>query len=102
MWNVDFMLCLDSFSLRLFTDALDVGEIDSADWFRFFFSWLVVVFVLLFKMPLSSGFVNELLTVSIGLEDFCDVCSCLGSVLLVMTFTSQLNNAVVTLFDLVE
>ena len=58
VWNVDFMLCLDSFSLRLFTDALDVGEIDSADWFRFFFSWLVVVFVLLFKMPLSSGFVN--------------------------------------------
>ena len=57
----------------MFTEALDVREIDSSDWFRFFFSWLVVVFVLLFKMPLSSGFVNELLAVSIGLEDFCDV-----------------------------
>ena len=41
-------------SLKLFTDALDVREVDSSDWFRFFFSWLVVVFVLLFKMPLSS------------------------------------------------
>ena len=28
---------------------------------------------LLFKMPLSSGFVNELLAVSIGLEDFRDM-----------------------------
>ena len=59
--------------MKLFTDALDVKEIDSSDWFRFFFSWLVVVFVLLFKMPLSSGFVNQLLVVSIGLEDFHDV-----------------------------
>ena len=59
--------------MKLFTDALYVREIDSSDWFRFFFSWLVVVFVLLFKMPLSSGFVNELLDVSIGLEDFRDV-----------------------------
>ena len=59
--------------MKLFTDALDVREIDSSDWFRFFFSWLVVVFVLLFKMPLSSRFVNELLAVSIGLEDFRDV-----------------------------
>ena len=60
-------------SLKLFTEALYVREIDSSDWFRLFFSWLVVVFVLLFKMPLSSGFVNELLAVSIGLEDFRDV-----------------------------
>ena len=59
--------------MKLFTEALDVREIDSSDWFRFFFSWLVVVFVLLFKMPLFSGFVNELLAVSIGLEDFRDV-----------------------------
>ena len=59
--------------MKLFTEALDVREIDSSNWFRFFFSWLVVVFVLLFKMPLSSGFVNELLAVSIGLEGFCDV-----------------------------
>ena len=59
--------------MKLFTDAFDVREIDSSDWFRFFFSWLVVVFVLLFKMPLSSGFVNQLLVVSIGLEDFHDV-----------------------------
>ena len=59
--------------MKLFTEALNVREIDSSDWFRFFFSWLVVVFVLLFKMPLSSGFFNELLAVSIGLEDFCDV-----------------------------
>ena len=59
--------------MKLFTEALDVREIDSSDWFRFFFSWLVVVFVLLFKMPLSSGFVIELLAVSIGLEDFRDV-----------------------------
>ena len=59
--------------MKLFTEALDVREIDSSDQFRFFFSWLVVVFVLLFKIPLSSGFVNELLAVSIGLEDFCDV-----------------------------
>ena len=59
--------------MKLFTEALDVREIDSSDWFRLFFSWLVVVFVLLFKMPLSSGFVNELLAVSIGLEDFRDV-----------------------------
>ena len=59
--------------MKFFTEALDVREIDSSDWFRFFFSWLVVVSVLLFKMPLSSGFVNELLAVSIGLEDFCDV-----------------------------
>ena len=34
---------------------------------------VVVVFVLLFKMPLSSGFVNEFLAVSIELEDFRDV-----------------------------
>ena len=59
--------------MKLFTDALNVRKIDSSDWFRFFFSWLVVVFVLLFKMPLSSGFVNELLAVSIGLKDFHDV-----------------------------
>ena len=59
--------------MKLFTEALNVREIDSSDWFRFFFSWLVVVFVLLFRMPLSSGFFNELLVVSIGLEDFCDV-----------------------------
>ena len=59
--------------MKLFTEALDVREIDSSDWFRFFFSWLFVVSVLLFKMPLSSGFVNELLAVSIGLEDFRDV-----------------------------
>ena len=59
--------------MKLFTEALNVREIDSSDWFRFFFSWLVVVFVLLFRMPLSSGFVNELLAVSIGLEDFRDV-----------------------------
>ena len=60
--------------MKLFTEALDVREIDSSDWFRFFFSWLVVVFNLLFKKTsLSSGFVNELLAVSIGLEDFCDV-----------------------------
>ena len=59
--------------MKLFTEALDVREIDSSDWFRLFFSWLVVVFVLLFKMPLSFGFVNELLAVSIGLEDFRDV-----------------------------
>ena len=64
---------LEQCSLKLFTYALDVREIDSSDWFRFFFSWLVVAFVLLFKMPLSSGFVNELLAVSIGLEDFRDV-----------------------------
>ena len=37
------------------------------DCFRFFFSWLVVVFVLLFKMPLFSGFVNELLSRRINL-----------------------------------
>ena len=67
------MLCRDKCSLKLFTETLDVREIDSSDWFRFFFSWLVVVFVLLFKMPLSSGFVNELLVVSIGLEDFRNV-----------------------------
>ena len=59
--------------MKLFTEALDVREIDSSDRFRFFFSWLVVVFVLLFKMPLSSGFVNELFAVSIELEDFRDV-----------------------------
>ena len=59
--------------MKLFTEALDAREIDSSDWFRFFFSWLVVVFVLLFKMPLSSGFVNELLAVSVGLEDCRDV-----------------------------
>ena len=92
--------------MKLFTDALDVREIDSSDWFRFFFifSWLVVVFVFLFKMPLSSGFVNELLAVSIGLEDFRDV------LLLLFTFcvvgddiSARLNNAVMTLcFDLVE
>ena len=63
--------------MKLLTEALDVREIDSSDWFRFFFSWLVVVFVLLFKMPLASGFVNELLAVSIGLEDFRDVLSLL-------------------------
>ena len=57
----------------MFTDALNVREIDSSDWFRFLFSWLVVVFVLLFKMPLSSGFVNELLAIFIGLEDIRDV-----------------------------
>ena len=90
--------------MKLFTEALDVREVDSADWFRFFFSWLVVVFVLLFKMPLSSGFVNELLAVSTGLEDFRDVLLLLlSSVLLVMTFSARLNNAVMTLcFDLVE
>ena len=87
--------------MKLFTEALDVREVDSSDWFRFFFSCLVVVFVLLFKMPFSSGFVNELLAVSIGLEDFHDVL--LHSVLLVMTFSAWLNNAVMTLcFDLVE
>ena len=59
--------------MKFFTVALDVRQIDSSDWFRFFFSWLVVAFILLFKMPLSSGFVNELLAVSIGLEDFRDV-----------------------------
>ena len=60
--------------MKLFTEALDVREIDSSDWFRvFFFSWLVVVFALLFEMALSSGFLNELLAVSIGLEDFHDV-----------------------------
>ena len=59
--------------MKLFTEALDVREVDSSDWFRFFFSWLVVVFVLLFKMPLSSGFVNELLAVSNGLEDLRDL-----------------------------
>ena len=59
--------------MKLFTETLDVREVGSSDWFRFFFSWLVVVFVLLFKMLLSSGFVNELLAVSIGLEDFRDV-----------------------------
>ena len=59
--------------MKLFTEALDVREIDSSDWFKLFFSCLVVVFVLLFKIPLSSGFVNELLAVSIGLEDFRDV-----------------------------
>ena len=59
--------------MKLFTYAFDVREIDSSDWFRFFFSWLVVVFVLLFKMPLPSGFVKELLAVSVGLEDFRDV-----------------------------
>ena len=40
--------------MKLFTEALDVREIDSSDWYRFFFSWLVIVFVLLSKMPLSS------------------------------------------------
>ena len=59
--------------MKLFTEALDVREIASSDWFRSFLCWLVVVFVLLFKMPLSSGFVNELLAVSIGLEDLRDV-----------------------------
>ena len=61
--------------MKLFTEALDVREIDSSDWFRFrfFFSWLVVVFALLFKMTVSSGSVNELLAVSLGLEDFRDV-----------------------------
>ena len=59
--------------MKLFTDAVDVREINSSDWFRFFFSWLVVVFVLLFMMPLFFGFVNELLAVSIELEDFRDV-----------------------------
>ena len=93
--------------MKLFTDALDLREIDSSDWFRFFFSWLVVVFALLFKMPLSPGSVNELLAVSIGLEDFRDVLlllfqSCIA-VLLVMTFYARLNNDVMTLcFDLVE
>ena len=97
------MLCWEC-SLELFTDALNVKEIDSSDWFRFFFSWVVVVFALLFKMPLSSGFVNKLLAVSIGLEDFRDVLLLsLCSVLLVMTFSARLNNAVITLcFDLVE
>ena len=56
--------------MNLFTEALDVREIHSSDWFRFFFSWLVVVYVLLFNIPLSSGFVNELLAVPIGLENF--------------------------------
>ena len=49
---------LEKCSLKLSTEALDVREIDSSH-------WLVVVFVLLFKMPLSSCFVNELLAVSI-------------------------------------
>ena len=57
----------------MFTEALDIREIDSSDWSWLFFSWLVAVYVLLFKMPLSSGFVNELLAVSIGLDDFRDV-----------------------------
>ena len=56
--------------MKLFTGALDVREIDSSDWFRFFSAgWLLFLF-LLFKMLLSSGFVNEFLAVSIGLEDF--------------------------------
>ena len=61
--------------MKSFTEAFTeaVREIDSSDWFRFFFSRLVVVFVLLFKMPWSSGFVNEFLALSIGLEDFRDV-----------------------------
>ena len=54
--------------MKLFTDALDVREIDSSDGSGSFSAgWL------LFKMPLSSGFVNELLAVSIGLEDVRDV-----------------------------
>ena len=84
--------------MKLFTDVLDVKEIDSSDWFRFFFSWFVVVFVLLFKMPLPSDFVNELLAVSIGLEDFRDVLLLLFKFcMLVMTFSALLNNAVMTL-----
>ena len=67
------LCCAGIVFLKLFTDALVIREIDSSDWFRFFFNQLVVVFVSLFKMPLSSCFVNELLAVSIGLEDFRDV-----------------------------
>ena len=55
-------------------------------------------------MPLSSGFVNELLAVSKDWRTFVMCCcSCVSSVLLVMTFSVRLNNAVMTLcFDLVE
>ena len=88
----------------MFTEALDVREIDSSDWFRFFFSWLVVVFVLLFKMLLSSGFVNELLAVSIGLEDFRDVLLLLFHFCIVGDdIFCSVDYAVMTLcFDLVE
>ena len=67
------LCCAGIVFFELFTDALDVREIDSSVWFRFFYSWLAVVLVFLLKMPLSSGFANELLAVSIGLEDFRDV-----------------------------
>ena len=67
------LCCARIVFFELFTDALDVREIDSSVWFRFFYSWLVVVLVFLLKMPLSTGFANELLAVSIGLEDFRDV-----------------------------
>ena len=86
--------------MKLFTDALDVREIDSSDWF----SWLVVVFVLLFKMLLSSGLSMNCLLYPLDWRTFVMCCcSCLSSVLLVMTFSARLNNAVMTLcFDLVE
>ena len=59
---------------------------------------------LLFKMPLSSGFVNELLAVSIGLEDFRDMLLLLFKFCIVGDdISARLNNAVMTLcFDLVE
>ena len=37
------LCCAGIVFLKLFTEALDVREADSSDWFRFFFSWLVVV-----------------------------------------------------------
>ena len=48
----------------------DIRKADSSDWFMFFFSWLVAVFVLLFEMSLSSSFVNELLAAAIRSENF--------------------------------
>ena len=59
--------------MKLFTEALDVREIDSSDWFRFFSAgWLLFLFCCL-RCHCLLVFFNELLAVSIGLEDFCDV-----------------------------
>ena len=58
--------------MKLFTEALNVREIDSSDWFRFFFSWLLFLFCCL-RCHRLLVFFNELLAVSIGLEDFCDM-----------------------------
>ena len=88
----------------MFTDALDVRKIDSSDWFRFFFSWLVVVLFCCLRCHCLLVLSMNCLLYPLDWRTFVMCCrSCLSFELLVITFSARLNNAVMTLcFDLVE